>query len=186
MTCFTDIGGLALHHSVQGHRRGMPVVFINSLGTDLRIWDGVIPHLADRFRIVRYDKRGHGLSDCSPGRNAIRTHTNDLAGLLDSLQIDETIVVGTSVGGMIALDFAAAYPRRVRAQVLCGTGPKIGTAEMWNDRIHTLREHGMDTLSDAIVSRWFTASFAQNHPAAYRGYRNMLSRTPVAGYTSLC
>ena len=183
---FTDIGGVALHHSVQGHRRAMPVVFINSLGTDLRIWDGVVPYLADRFRIVRYDKRGHGLSDWSPAPNTIRTHTNDLVGLLDSLQIDETLVVGISVGGMIALDLAATYPRRVRAQVLCGTGPKIGTAEMWNERIQTLRENGMDTLSDAILSRWFTVSFAQTKPAAYRGYRNMLSRTPVAGYTSLC
>jgi 3-oxoadipate enol-lactonase len=87
---------------------------------------------------------------------------------------------------MIAMDFAASRPERVQALVLCDTAPVIGTASLWNDRIQRLRANGMLSMADAILSRWFAPSFMKGSPAAYRGYYNMLTRTPVEGYTGTC
>lgn len=165
---------------------GLPLVFINSLGTDYRIWDTVAPAFASDHRIVRYDKRGHGLSDCPPAPYSIRDSADDLAGLLDALQINQAVVVGISVGGLIAMDLATAFPQRVTALILCDTFPKIGTADMWNTRIFTLREGGMDAAAESILARWFAPDFAARNPAVYSGYYNMLVRTPVEGYTGMC
>jgi 3-oxoadipate enol-lactonase len=183
---FVQVNNVVLNCCLSGNPDGVPLVFINSLGTDLRIWDEVVPHFAERFHIVRYDKRGHGLSDCPPAPYSIRDHAQDLAGLLDGLSIETAVLIGISVGGMIAQDFAAAWPERVQKLVLCDTAAKIGTAEMWHGRIHTLRAAGMDALADTILSRWFAPNFGSHNPAAYQGYRHMLTRTPVTGYTGTC
>lgn len=183
---FTIENGITLHYTHDGPGNGIPLAFINALGTDLRIWDAVAPHFTDRHLVIRYDKRGHGLSDCPPAPYSIRDHASDLHGLLDRLDISQAILVGISVGGMIALDYAATWPERVQALVLCDTAPQIGTAELWNDRITTLRERGMESMGDAILSRWFAPTFATQSPAAYRGYYNMLTRNPVEGYTGTC
>lgn len=188
---FPIVDGVALNCVVAGGTEGTPLVFINSLGTDLRIWDAVEALLAGRpgqarRPRVRYDKRGHGLSDCPPPPYALADHTADLVGLLDHLGHEGVILVGISVGGMIAMDCAARYPERVRALVLCDTAPRIGTAAGWNERIEALRAHGMDHLGRAILERWFAPGFARRQPAAYRVYYNMLTRTPVEGYTGTC
>lgn len=183
---FTHANNIVLHYTDEGQRSGPALVFINSLGTDLRIWDGVVPRFASRYRIIRHDKRGHGLSDCPPTPYSIRQHAQDLGDLLEQLGVERVTLVGISVGGMIAMDFAASHPDRVSRLVLCDTAPKIGTAEMWNERIGALRAHGMDHLGDAILSRWFAPSFIQNQPDAARGYYHMLTRTPVDGYTGTC
>lgn len=183
---FTIANNITLHYTNEGVTEGTPLVFINSLGTDLRIWDDVVPHFSERYYVIRYDKRGHGLSDCPPTPYSIRDHATDLAGLLDQLNVVKAILVGISVGGMIALDFAATWPKRVQSLILCDTAPKIGTAVLWNERITTLRQHGMAALSDMILSRWFANAFAANEPAAYSGYANMLTRMPVTGYTGTC
>src|SRR5579863_9020969 len=96
---FILANGLVLHYAQTGSAAGTPLVFINSLGTDFRIWDSLIPHFADRFTIVRYDKRGHGLSDCPPGPYSIRAHASDLAELLTEMGIGPAILIGISVGG---------------------------------------------------------------------------------------
>ena len=178
--------GLTTHYALEGSGEGTPLVFINALGTDLRIWDGVVLHLADRYPVLRFDKRGHGLSDCPPAPYSIHEFSTDLLGLLDQLGISHTILVGISVGGMIALDFAANWPERVHAMVLCDTAPIIGTADLWNDRINRLREHGMESMAEAILARWFAPTFKEKSPAAYHGYSNMLTRMPVEGYTGTC
>lgn len=175
-----------MHYLQEGNQVGVPLVLINALGTDLRIWDGVVPPLLERYPVIRFDKRGHGLSDCPPAPYAIRDFSDDLLDLMDHLEISQATLVGISVGGMIALDFAEIYPERVHALVLCDTAPKIGTVDLWNDRINTLRAHGMDSMADAILSRWFAPSFKEQSPALYRGFYNMLTRMPVEGYTGTC
>ena len=163
------------------------LVFINSLGTDLRIWDGVVPHFATGYRLVQYDKRGHGLSDCPPAPYSMDDHAHDLAGLLDALAIEQAVLVGVSVGGMIAQTFAAAWPERVRGLVLCDTAAVIGTAVFWNTRINYLRQHGLNHETTApILERWFASAFAQTSPAAHRIYANMLARMPLEGYVGTC
>jgi 3-oxoadipate enol-lactonase len=183
---FATISGLTTHYQEAGIPNGPPLVFINSLGTDARIWEEVVPVFSDRFRVIRYDKRGHGLSDCPPTPYSIRDFSADLAGLLDYLEIERVAVVGISVGGMIAIDFAAAWPERVQSLVLCDTAPVIGTADLWNERIDTLRQHGMGYLAGAILARWFAPAFMEENTAATQGYTNMLTRMPVEGYTGTC
>ena len=178
--------GLTTHYTLEGTGEGIPLVFINALGTDLRIWDGVVPHLTDRHPVIRFDKRGHGLSDCPPAPYSIHDFSTDLLGLLDQLELSQAILVGISVGGMIALDFAGGWPERVHSMALCDTAPVIGTADLWNDRIKKLREHGMGSMAEAILARWFTPSFKEKSPAVYQGYYNMLTRMPVEGYTGTC
>lgn len=183
---FANIGSLTIHYAIDGSADDSPLVFVHSLGTDLRLWDTLIPHFAADFKIIRYDLRGHGLSDCPPASYSIQNHADDLTNLLDKLQIDSTVLVGMSVGGMIAMSFAAAYPQRVEKLVLADTNTTIGTTAMWNERIQTLRQNGMESLAEPILARWFVPAFAQQQPALYRGYYNMLTRTPVTGYTATC
>lgn len=183
---FVTVNGVTLHIEQVGNSDRLPLVFINSLGTDFRIWNDVIPAFTPDHYIVRYDKRGHGLSDSPPAPYTIRDHSQDLAELLDTLQLNDVVLIGVSVGGMIAMDYAAQYPERVRALVLCDTFPKIGTTELWNERIRNVQEHGITHIAEAILTRWFPPSFREQHPATYRGYYNMLTRTPVAGYTGTC
>jgi 3-oxoadipate enol-lactonase len=178
--------GLTTHYALEGTREGIPLVFVNALGTDLRSWDGVVPHLKDRHPVLRFDERGHGLSDCPPAPYTIHDFSTDLLELLDQLEISPAIFVGISVGGMIALDFAASWPERVLSMVLCDTAPVIGTADLWNERIHKLREHGMEFMAEAILARWFAPTFKERFPAAYQGYYNMLTRMPIEGYTGTC
>lgn len=183
---FATVGGVTLHYTLDGLPAGAPLVFINSLGSDLRIWDRVVPHFAEHFSIIRYDKRGHGLSDDPPGPYSIRQHSDDLANLLEHLQVEEAILIGISIGGMIALDYAANHPSRVDTLVLCDTGAKIGTTASWNERIQAIREKGLAGMAETILGRWFTPGFSAQHPADYRGYYHMLARMPVAGYIATC
>lgn len=183
---FAAIGEITLHYALEGLQAGIPLVFINSLGSDLRLWDKLVPHFAEYFPIIRYDKRGHGLSDCPPGPYSIRTHAGDLAALLEHVGVKETILIGISVGGMIALDYAASHPHQVRNLVLADTGARIGSALFWNERIQAVRDKGLDHMAETILARWFTPEFSDRHPADYRGYYNLLTRTPVAGYIATC
>lgn len=182
---FVSVAGNALHYRREGKLDGVPIVFVNSLGCDMGIWDDVIPSLADRFLIIRYDKRGHGLSASPPGPK-ISDHAEDLAGLLTQLRLNTAIVVGISVGGMIAMSFAAQYPDRVRLLVLADTGLTIGAPETWNERINAIRQNGIESVADAVLGRWFTPDFVRDRPADYQGYRIMLTRIPAGGYTATC
>lgn len=183
---FVTVDGITLHYLLNGTAAGIPLVFINSLGTDLRIWEQVIPYFTNRFAIIRYDKRGHGLSDAPPAPYTLADHVNDLAGLLTHLKVENAILVGISVGGMIAQAYAARYPQRTRALVLCDTAAKIGTADYWNERIQVVTENGLESIAEMLLARWFAPEFRVQHPADYRGYSNMLTRTPVTGYVGTC
>lgn len=183
---FTTIAGVTLHYQVEGAQNGVPIVLLNSLGSSLCIWDAVSAHLGKFFPLIRYDKRGHGLSDCPPGPYTIRDHAADLHGLLDQLQVETAILVGMSVGGMIALDLAASHPQRIQHLILCDTGAKIGAEQLWQDRIAAVEAGGLAPMAEAVLARWFTTAFSQNEPAQVHGYTNMLLRTPAAGYTATC
>jgi 3-oxoadipate enol-lactonase len=183
---FARVNDVVLHHQVSGRPDGPVLVFANSLGTDFRIWNDVAAALGKTHRIVLYDKRGHGLSDATPAPYAITDHVRDLAALLDHLGIAQSVVVGLSVGGQIAQGIAALRPDLVRALVLCDTGHKIGTNESWNARIDQVRSAGMASIADAVMLRWFTKAYCSPDNPDFAGYRNMLSRTTVEGYTGTC
>ncbi len=175
-----DLGDIVLHYRVDGDPDGAPVVFANSLGTDLRLWDKVVPHLPPGLRIIRYDMRGHGLSDAPTPPYSMGALVRDLERLLDHLGVREAVLVGLSIGGMVAQGLAVKRLDQIRALVLSNTAAKIGTAEMWQQRIATVNKHGIEALADAVMQRWFPAEFRDGAEAA--GWRHMLTRTTLAGY----
>jgi 3-oxoadipate enol-lactonase len=184
---FARINDITLHYQIIGAANDKPVlVFANSLGTDFRIWRDVIVRFAGDFAIVLYDKRGHGLSDIGDVPPSMDLHVSDLAGLLDLLSVSQAVVCGLSVGGLIAQGLYATRPDLVRALVLCDTAHKIGTAESWNARIATVEQNGIASIADGVLEKWFTPAFRRPENNAYHGYRNMLVRQPVTGYTGTC
>ena len=183
---FHRIGDLVLHAELAG-AAGRPVlVFSNSLGTDFRIWAATVAALRDRYAILLYDKRGHGLSDAPQAPYSIDQHADDLIGLIDHFGIARAAIIGLSVGGMIAQAVATRVPERVAALVLSDTAAKIGTTETWNVRIAAVETAGIDSIADAVLERWFTPAYRAAEAAALRGWRNMLSRQPAHGYIGTC
>ena len=184
---FLRVGDVVLHHRVvDGSAERLPLVFSNSLGTDFRIWDGVVERLAGTRPIVLYDKRGHGLSDLGTPPYRIDDHVADLAGLLDALALPRVVVCGLSVGGLVAQGLHAAHPGRVAALVLADTAHRIGDDALWNARIDAVREHGLASIADATLERWFSARFLDPANAAAAGYRNLLVRASAEGYAGTC
>ena len=183
---FSKIDGITLHWHVVGPQERPAIVFSNSLGADWRIWDRTTMLLENRYRIVTYDKRGHGLSDAPKGPYTINDHANDLLAVADLAGAERFAVVGISVGGLIAQQVVAQMPARVSALVLCDTAAKIGTAESWAGRIASIQNAGLASIADGLMERWFSKQFRQTRKAELAGWRNMLTRTPVDGYIATC
>jgi 3-oxoadipate enol-lactonase len=183
---FVRANGGVVHYADEGPRAAKPIVFINSLGTDFRIWDEVARPLAQDARIVRYDKRGHGLSELRAGGASIADFATDLSALLDCLQVRAATIIGLSVGGMIAQELYRLRPDLISSLVLCDTGHRIGGPEFWAGRIKTVETGGIESIADGVMQRWFTKAYHDNCAEALTGWRAMLTRTPQAGYLSAC
>jgi 3-oxoadipate enol-lactonase len=180
------INGVLLHYRLAGPAGAPVLALANSLGTDARIWDGVIEHLSSRYRILSYDKRGHGLSDAPPGDYALDDHIDDLLGLLDHLRIDRLALAGVSVGGLIAQGLALRAPDQLAALVLCDTAPKVGDAAGWNARIDAVCKQGLGAIADIVMDRWFSPGFQQERPDELAGWRNLFLRSDPHGYAATC
>jgi 3-oxoadipate enol-lactonase len=184
---FATLGGITLHHRhvpAEGARRTL--VFINSLGTDFRIWDAVAKSLEGTYSLVFHDKRGHGLSDLGNPPYRMDDHVDDLSNLIDHLGLKKVILCGLSVGGLISLGLHARRPEIIEAMILCDTAHKIGTAETWNARIATVETQGIATIADTVLKNWFTPAFHAGRKADLAGCRNMLTRQSAAGYAGTC
>jgi 3-oxoadipate enol-lactonase len=175
-----DFGDVQLNYRLDGDPGGAPLVFANSLGTDYRLWDQVLPLLPAGLRIIRYDKRGHGLSSCPDAPYTMGGLVHDLERLLDHLKVRDCLLVGLSIGGMIAQGLAVKRMDQVRAMAISNTGAKIGTTEMWDQRIQGVRDGGIEALADAVMERWFSKAFRATPELT--AWRNMLTRTPATGY----
>ena len=175
-----DTGEVRLHYRVDGPDDGAPVVFAHSLGTDMRLWDPILPFLPKGLRIIRFDKRGHGLSTCPPAPYKMGSLISDTEKLMDFLEVKESVFVGLSIGGMIAQGLATKRLDLIRALVLSNTAAKIGTPDMWAERIKAVEENGIESLADAIMERWFAADFRGTPELEL--WRNMVVRQPDAGY----
>lgn len=158
-------GQIALNYQLTGPSDGPVVVFANSLGTDLHLWDDVLPLLPQGLQILRMDKRGHGASDCPPPPYSMGTLVSDAEGLMDHLGLSDSLFVGLSIGGLIAQGLATKRPDLIRAMVLSNTGAKIGNRDIWQDRCDAIAQHGMAAASTGIINRWFSKEF-QTTPAA--------------------
>jgi 3-oxoadipate enol-lactonase len=183
---FARLNDVTLHYQTIGAPPGRPlIVFVNSLGTDFRIWRDVVVRMAGDFSILMYDKRGHGLSDVGETPYSMEQLADDLIALLEVIGAPPAVFCGVSVGGMICQQLYAKRPELVEALILCDTLPKMGTAESWNARIAAIESDGMAAVANGIMERWFTQNFRRGNPD-FPGYRNMLVRQPMDGYRATC
>lgn len=181
---YLELDDVTLYFVDQGPRDGMPVVFSNSLGTDLALWDDVITHLPKDLRLIRYDTRGHGQSSCPPGPYGMGMLVRDAERLLDHLGVRECVFAGLSIGGMIAQGLAVKRLNQIRALVLISTAAKIGTPDMWRDRARAARVGGTENLADAVMEKWFSPEFLKS---GHTGpWREMLARQCDEGYAACC
>jgi 3-oxoadipate enol-lactonase len=166
---------------------GRPViVFSNSLGTTLRMWDVQIDELSKEFGILRYDTRGHGRSSVTPGPYSIEQLARDALELLDILKLQRVYFCGLSMGGMTGMWLAKNAPERLNKLAICSTAAKIGTAEGWNARIAAVEKSGMAAVAAAVIERWFTPAFREKDPASVTTTLKMLEHTNAAGYAANC
>ncbi|GAC1534929.1 MAG: 3-oxoadipate enol-lactonase [Candidatus Velthaea sp.] len=183
---FVRAGDLNVFYELTGPADAPVVLFANSLGTNVHVWDAQAAVFANEFRVLRYDMRGHGLTDGAGTAASIATLARDVAALLDALTIARVSFIGLSIGGMVGQRFAAEYPARTEALVLCATGNQIGTADVWNARIASLERDGMPAVLEGVLARWFTSDTHAQRPEVIRGFGTMLDRMPAAGYAAGC
>ena len=160
------------------------IMFANSLGTTLHLWDPILPLLPAGLRIVRYDMRGHGLSDAPDGPYTMGQLVSDAEAVCDALEVRDAMFVGLSVGGMVAQGLAVKRPDVMRAMVLSNTAAKIGTPQLWQDRIAAVAAGGMEPLADSVMQRWFGRDFYGT--PAMKPWQDMLVATPPQGYAGIC
>lgn len=175
-----------VHHVVEGPDDAPVLVLANSLGSTLRMWDAQIPQLVSRFRVVRFDMRGHGESPVPPGPYTIADLGHDVIALLDRLEVAKAHFCGLSLGGMVGMWLAAYAPDRIDRLVLCCTSARLGPPQMWAERARTVREQGTAAVADAGVGRWLTPEYAARNPELAADLRDMIASTPAEGYAGCC
>lgn len=175
-----------IHYRFDGPEDAPVLVLSNSLGTTLDMWAPQMPALSRRFRVLRYDSRGHGRSGAPAGPYDIARLGRDVVALLDALEIPRARFCGLSMGGMTGMWLGVHAGERLDALVLCNTAARIGTAAQWNARIGRVEADGMAAVADAVVERWFTPGFIAAHPDEVRPLRHMLTESPPAGYAACC
>lgn len=175
-----------LHYELAGPEGAPVLVFSNSLGTTLDMWDAQVPDFTKHFRVLRYDTRGHGKSSITPGPYTIQQLSNDVLHLLDFLHLEQVSFCGLSMGGMTGMFLGVHSPARFRRIVLCNTAAKIGTPEIWNNRIEAVQKSGMDSVASAVIERWFTPSFRATDADTTSTMLSMLENANPAGYIANC
>jgi 3-oxoadipate enol-lactonase len=175
-----------VHTVIEGPPDAPALVLSPSLGSSLDMWEPQAVALRDRFRVVRYDHRGHGRSPVLPGPYEIADLAEDVVRLLDRLDVAAAHFCGISLGAMAGMALAAAHPDRVRRLVLCCTAARMPAPEVYGQRAATVRAHGTAAIAPDVVSRWVTAEFAAAHPALIERLQAMVAATPDEGYAACC
>jgi 3-oxoadipate enol-lactonase len=172
-----------LHYRVRGPVGALPVLFLNSLGTDLRMWEAVIDRLPD-LHCIGMDKRGHGLSATPAVGWTMQDLAEDALALMDHLGLARVMVAGCSIGGIIAQQMGVMSPDRVAGLFLSNTAPKVGTADSWAARVAAVQTQGIAAIAPQILERWFAPAFRAS-PACLP-WEVMLRRADPAGYIGTC
>ncbi|MEN1925223.1 3-oxoadipate enol-lactonase [Luteimonas qiangzhengi] len=174
-----------LHYRVDGDA-GPWVVFCNSLGTDLHMWDAQVEALSTRFRVLRYDRRGHGQSTAATGPYTLADLGGDVLALMDALEIERAHFCGLSIGGLVGQWLGIHAPERIERLVVCATAAKIGTAKSWNQRIALVQDKGLAPLLDATDDRWFTPDFIAANPDVVEDILARFAAVSAEGYAGCC
>lgn len=165
------------------------LVFSNSLGTTLEMWDAQADHFAKTHRVLRYDTRGHGGSVVSPGPYSFDQLGGDVVALLDALDIERASFCGISMGGFTGLWLGVHAPRRLSHLVVANSAAKIGTADGWTTRAALVRDKGaaaMAELAASSPSRWFTDAFVAAQPAVVQRAQGWIAGLAPEGYAACC
>jgi 3-oxoadipate enol-lactonase len=175
---------VSLSYTVDGPQDAPVLVLGGSLGSTTAMWEPQLDALTGRFRLVRYDHRGHGGSPVPEGPYQLAELGADVLALLDTLGLDRVHLGGLSLGGMVAMWVAAHAPSRVDRLTLLCTSARLGPPEVWIERVETVRTQGLEPIADQVVGRWFTANF--DKPDVISRARAMLAATPAIGYAGCC
>lgn len=180
----SKVGSIELNFVIDG-KPGLPwLIFSNSVATDTSLWDNEVSEFSDRYRILRYDHRGHGLSDAPAEEYSIDMLAEDLKGLLVSLSIEKATLIGISMGGMTVLTFAKKYPHMVEKLVVCDCGPAASptSAQQWKERAQKVSDGGMDALVNETLGRWFRPETVERKAPVTRRVATMIRDTPMTGF----
>jgi 3-oxoadipate enol-lactonase len=182
----TSGDGRRLNYRLDGPEGAPVVMFSNSLGTNLTVFDGQAEALKDRFRVLRYDQRGHGASDAPEGDYTMDELGRDAVAVLDAAGVARASVVGVSMGGGTAQWLGARAPDRVEKLVVANSAAVFATPQIWQDRLEAVRAGGTQAVVQSVIDRWFTPEFAAANPAEVDRIKAMLLATPSDGYAGCC
>jgi 3-oxoadipate enol-lactonase len=180
------VNGGHFHYEIAGAANAPVLVLSNSLGTNFGMWDAQMPELRKHFRVLRYDTRGHGQSEVTPGPYSFEQLGRDVLALLDSVNIEHFFFCGLSMGGVTGMWLGSNASQRVRKLALCSTAGKIGNPDTWNARIEAVRKGGTKSIAAATMERWFTAPFREREPQAVERIKHMVESTSSDGFIACC
>ncbi|MCA1951412.1 MAG: 3-oxoadipate enol-lactonase [Hyphomicrobiales bacterium] len=186
-TSFLDAGQVRFRIRLDGPESAPPLMFSNSLGASLEMWDPQVAEFARDFRCIRYDVRGHGESSCPPGPYSLAMLAQDALRILDALHIHKTDWIGCSMGGMVGMWLLTHNRDRLGKAVLGNTAAFMGPPETdWNARIRMANREGMGAIAEAMKPRWFTRRFNEANPAEVARITDQVRKASAAGYTACC
>jgi 3-oxoadipate enol-lactonase len=180
------INGEPFNILVEGPADAPVLMFSNSLSSNLTMWDPQAAALKDRFRIVRYDSRGHGKSVAEKGPYSIAQLGDDALAIMDALKLSQVHWCGLSKGGMVGQWLLTHHAHRIGKAVLANTAAQMPPPELWNGRIRNVSQNGMAAIVDATIDRWFTKRFQGEAPAEIARVKRMIAATPAEGYCGCC
>ena len=183
---FVQSGDARISYSVEGPADAPVLLFINSIATTRELWSRQVASLADRYRVITYDARGHGRSSVPAGEYTIEQLGRDALAILDAEQATTAHVCGISLGGVTALWLGVRAPGRVRSLTVANTAARIGSVPFWTERMAFVQEKGMTTLADLTMPRWFTEAYRTREPQTIQQFKSMVEACPLVGYLGCC
>ena len=177
---------VAIYYELEGKATSPVLLFSNSLGANLNMWEAQRDAFVDRFRILRYDSRGHGQSEAPPGPYSIELLARDASALLDGLSAENVNFCGISLGGMVGMWLGANQPERFDRLVLCNTSAHMPPPDGWAERASLARSGKLSEIVEPVIERWFTAAFRGSRPEVVARVREQFLATPSEGYAGSC
>jgi 3-oxoadipate enol-lactonase len=178
--------GARIDYSIAGAPTAPALLFINSIATTRELWARQVSRLSKAFRVITYDARGHGFSQVTAGDYTIEQLGRDALAILDEAGVESAHLCGISLGGLTAMWLGVNAPRRVTSLVLANTAARIGSIDMWTERIAFVRQEGMAALAAITMPRWFTENFRAREPQTIEQFRSMVASCSRDGYLSCC
>ncbi|MDP9484233.1 MAG: 3-oxoadipate enol-lactonase [Actinomycetota bacterium] len=179
-------GTVELHYRIEGPEDAPALVMASSLGTTMSMWDAQSPALSERFRLVRFDARGHGASPVPSGPYTMDDLGGDVLALMDRIGVERFSFAGLSIGGMVGMRLASEAPGRVEGLILLCTSARFDPPDAWQSRAEAVRAGGVGAVADAVLERWFTPAFRKERPEVVEWASRMLRATPPEGYAGCC